>query len=305
MGSTGENILLRIKRKARELTTCDIWNVGLVTLAAPLATLDDLRLRDVRWLPPQPPYFYIADPFPYRLHGRDRLLVERYGHPKGVNGIICGADVTDGADGVSLAPAIVRDRHISYPYTFEADGQWYCAPEMNQESGCVIYRLDAEGSWRPAHHILQPHRIVDPTLFRFDERWWLFCTEPPPLHNSVLHAYYAETIAGPWAPHANNPLKRDATSARPAGRPFSIGSRLFRPAQDCSATYGGAVSVMEIQQLTPDRFAETRALRLEPDPSWPYPDGLHHLVVDGVRVYFDAKKTYRDYLLFLKLALRR
>ena len=58
---------------------------------------------------------------------------------------------------------------------------------------------------------------------------------------------------------------------------------------------------MDVVALTPTRFVEAPALRLEPDPRWPYPDGLHHLVIDGARVYFDAKKTRRDYLLPLKL----
>ena len=36
-------------------------------------------------------------------------------------------------------------------------------------------------------------------------------------------------------------------------------------------------------------------LRVEADPSWPYPDGLHHLAIDGTRVYFDAKQTRIDW----------
>jgi len=66
-------------------------------------------------------------------------------------------------------------------------------------------------------------------------------------------------------------------------------------------TYGGAVNVMEVRALTPTEFDESPALRLEPDPSWPYPDGLHHLVVEGTRVYFDAKRAHVDFLLWAKL----
>jgi hypothetical protein len=57
---------------------------------------------------------------------------------------------------------------------------------------------------------------------------------------------------------------------------------------------------MEILELTPASFREQRAVRLAPDPTWPYPHGLHHLVVDGTRVYFDAKRTRFDNLLWLK-----
>ena len=108
------------------------------------------------------------------------------------------------------------------------------------------------------------------------------------------------TIGGPWTAHPANPVKRDLATARPAGRPFPVNGRLYRPAQDCTWTYGGAVHLMEIVALTPTVFRERLALRLEPDRAWPYPDGLHHLVVDGDRVYFDAKRTYVDWLLWLR-----
>ena len=107
-------------------------------------------------------------------------------------------------------------------------------------------------------------------------------------------------LDGPWTPHAGNPIKRDAASARPGGRPFAIRDRFYRPAQDCSATYGGALHLMELLALTPTEFHERVALRLEPQRGWPYPDGLHHLVVDGTRVYFDAKRTHVDWLLWIK-----
>jgi len=281
----------------------DIWNVGIATLERPLEDLRDLvPLRHVRWLPPQPPLHFIADPFPYREGDREWLLVEQYGHPRGVRGRIARVDPSHAASAGDETIAIVRDRHVSYPCTFGDGRRSYCAPEMSQEDGCVVYALGDGGEWTPAHHILRGRRIVDPTIVAFEGRWWLFGTEPPPRHNRVLNVFYADTIAGPWLPHAANPVKRDTASARPAGRPFSLNGRLYRPAQDCTDTYGGAVHVMEIVALTPTDFHERLALRLEADPAWPYPDGLHHLVVDGTRVYFDAKRTYVDWLLCLKLA---
>jgi hypothetical protein len=283
----------------------DTWNVGIATLDRPLADVRELApLKHVRWLPPRPPLNLLADPFPYRHHGRDWLLVEEYGHPRGVRGRISRVDPDDTAAAATLQPAIVRERHISYPCTFNDGSDVYCAPEMSQEDGCVLYRLGDDGQWVPRHHVLRGARIVDPTIFRFGDRWWLFCAEPPPHHTSTLRAYFADALAGPWTAHPLNPLKRDVASSRPAGRPFAIGDRLYRPAQDCHDTYGGAVQIMEVLTLTPTGFRETVALRLEPDPTWPYPDGLHHLVVDGTRVYFDAKRRRTDFLLPFKTRRR-
>jgi hypothetical protein len=291
----------RLKHWWREAARYDTWNVSVTTLGAPLTDIQQLAPtgQSVRWLPPRPPLCYVADPFPYRHQGRDWLLVEEYGHPKGVLGRISRVDPeSDSPDGV---PVIVRESHLSYPFTFQDGADVLCSPEMHQEDGCIVYRLRDDGSWAPLHHILRGRRIVDPTFFRHDGRWWLLCTEyREKSGNLTLHGYHSDALAGPWTPHALDPLKSDLASARPAGRPFTIGPRLYRPAQDCRETYGGAIHIMEVHALSPDTFREALALRLEPDRHSPYPHGRHHLVVDGTTVYSDGKRCRVDHGLWWK-----
>lgn len=286
----------------RDVTRYDTWNVGVITLDRELTDLDQLRrLPPPRWLSERPPLYYVADPFPFRDGARDWLLVEEYGHPKGVRGRIVRVD-PDAAEPV-FEPVITASTHLSYPFTFACGDQVYCAPETSAAVGCVLYRLDEDGRWRNAHHVLTDRRLVDPTFFFHDGRWWLFANDTTGRGSLMLHAFFAIDIAGPWTPHPRNPLKVDRATSRPAGRPFVIDGRLYRPAQDCSRTYGGAVNVMAIDELTPDAFREHVALRLEADPDWPYPDGLHTLVVEGRRVYLDAKRTRWDNLWSLKVWL--
>ena len=84
--------------------------------------------------------------------------------------------------------------------------------------------------------------IVDATLFRHGELWWLAgASDPGGAHlGADLHLWHATDILGPWTPHAANPVKTDVGSARPAGRPFVSEGVLYRPAQDSSQTYGFA-----------------------------------------------------------------
>src|SRR5262249_23917134 len=148
--------LRRFRAQVPSWARYDIWNVGIAALDRPLERVADLwPLKGVRWLPPQPPLHFIADPFPFRHEGRNCLLVEAYGHPRGVRGHIARIDVDSAAATIDRAPAIARDRHISYPYTFTDGDITYCAPEMSQEDGCVLYRLGRDGGWSPAHHILR------------------------------------------------------------------------------------------------------------------------------------------------------
>jgi hypothetical protein len=273
----------------------DIWNVGVATLHHPLKDVRELeQLTAVRWLPPRDARLFVADPFPYRHRGREWLLCEEGSHAAGVPGRICRIDPANESSAAGAEIVIARASHLSYPYVFTSDAGVCCVPETLQErDGCIIYQLD-DDEWRPLHHILRGRPIADPTILQHDGRWWLFCSNEEHHGNLTLEAYSADTLAGPWTPHPLNPLKSDLSSARPAGRPFVIKRRLFRPAQDCSNHYGGAVEIMEVTELTPSRFREVRALRLEPDRTGPYPDGLHHLVIDGEKVYLDGKKRQPD-----------
>jgi hypothetical protein len=97
---------------------------------------------------------------------------------------------------------------------------------------------------------------------------------------------------GPWLPHALNPVKTDARSARPAGTPFVVAGRLYRPSQDNSRIYGGRVVVNEVEVLTPDDFAERRVGFVQPWPGSPYPDGLHTLSAVGGRTLIDGNRRH-------------
>jgi hypothetical protein len=107
-------------------------------------------------------------------------------------------------------------------------------------------------------------------------------------------------LDGVWRPHVLNPLKCDIRSARPAGRPFRLDGRLYRPAQDCSRVYGGGLAINEILDLSPSSFRERTVLTVQPDPGGPYPDGIHHLVIEDGLILLDGCRLRRDPLFLLK-----
>ncbi len=291
----------KFRRRWRRLIRFDSWNVGIARLASAPRQISDLaNLPSIRWLPPRRELYYFADPFPFQHQGQDFLLVEAYGHPKGVKGEICRIALAKDGGGVTAETVIVRPEHLSYPCIVQDGAFVYCVPEMHREGGCTFFRLEDDGSWKAAHRILPERKLVDPTIFRHDGCWWLFCTDAESGSNVALLAFHAASLEGPWTAHALNPLKCDAGTARPAGEIFRLDGLLYRPAQDCRQTYGGAVTLMEITALSPDSFREQPALRLEADSRWPYPDGLHHFVLRGDTVFFDAKRQKRSFLLWLR-----
>ncbi|MDQ2786992.1 MAG: hypothetical protein M3Y58_18535 [Chloroflexota bacterium] len=274
----------------------DRWNIGIV--AAPIETFLDADARPpVQWLPKPPPKHFLADPF-VSLDGT--LFVEEF-DDRTQRGHI--AALTALPDGSYSAPqrAIVLPVHMSYPSIIHHQGDVYCVPETGEAGEIALYKATAfPHQWTKCMTLVAGFAGLDATIFQYDDRWWLFCTEQGTFSNVMLHAWHAPDLFGPWTPHPGNPLKTDVRSSRPAGMPFMHRGHCYRPAQDCSRTYGGAVAINRIVHLSPTAFEEECVAVIAPDADSPYHYGLHTLsafdqstVIDGKGRAFAPVEVYR------------
>jgi hypothetical protein len=265
----------------------DQWNVGVVP--APIERfLDPSFIPEPRWLrAPEDPQVYVADPF--GIGAGDAMLVEAFDQRTQL-GVIRALDegATVVENGESVIPATV---HASYPYLVEHDSRVYCTPEL--AAGRCVRLFGARRfphDWEDLGVLVSDVAAVDPTVFEHGGRWWLFFTDHDIDANATLHAWHAPDLRGPWEPHASNPIKTDVRSSRPAGTPFVHAGRLYRPAQDCSATYGGGIVINEVEVLTTTRFRERVARVVAPTTGSPYPAGCHTLSATGAHTLIDGKR---------------
>jgi hypothetical protein len=292
----------KIRNQLNALFRHQQWSVGIIDQSA-VALFENLagrseRLERVAWHA-EPTGGFLADPFPLDLAGEALIIAEEFDWKTGL-GQISTMSLSPGK-ATRPRPAIRSGRHLSYPYTFRYAGETYCVPECAQGNSVVLYRLAAEeGRWVEQKQLVAGFPAVDPTIFRHEDRWWLFCTSAEAGANEYLYAWFATEPLGEWIPHAANPLKVDIRAARPAGRPFLSQGTLIRPAQDCSRIYGGAITFNRILMLTPEEFSEERAGQLLPDADR-YSAGLHTIascgeqtIVDGARLKFVPNEFWRS-----------
>lgn len=164
-------------------------------------------------------------------------------------------------------PILARPYHLSYPFVFQWQGDWYMVPETLDNRTVDLYRsTQFPFEWTHAARLLEDIDAVDATLAEIGDRWWLFTTIAPygGPENDELHIYHAASPFGPWLPHTRNPQFSDVRRARPAGRLFEIDGAWYRPAQDCSRRYGYAMTINRIAELSETTFAETCVARIEP-----------------------------------------
>jgi hypothetical protein len=279
-----------------EVWRAEHWNVGVVD--APIHSfLAGGPMPPVRWLPECPAGRFVADPFGLADGGQLRILAEEYDYVSSL-GRIVSVEVPCSAP---LAEVMHFEGHVSYPFLFRHAGSIYCVPCLSPARGVDLFRAaEFPVKWEKVATLIAGFAAQDATIFEHEGRWWLLCTASEDTPDTKLHAWFASHPAGPWEPHSLNPLKTDVRSSRPGGTPFVHGGCLYRPAQDGSTTYGGAIVLNRVVRLTPTEFEEETVAKVDPVPG-PYSCGLHTLsaigdstLVDGKRFRFSSTWTRRQ-----------
>lgn len=226
-----------------------------------------IKQGEFRYLIPPPNCFW-ADPFPLKVDGRYYIFFEEFVNELGRAHIsVVEVDET----GIVAGPTEVLklDCHLSYPFVFEWQDDYYMIPESGQRNVVELYRaVSFPFEWRPEKVLLETNRPLDATVVEVDKTWWMFVNveeEGVAVNWDELHLYYSDSLFGPWKPHARNPIISDVRSARPAGRLFWSNDVLYRPGQDSSLRYGYATTISRIASLSPVAYEEVEVVKILPD----------------------------------------
>lgn len=283
-------LVRNVARRIRQQLTREHWRIGVIEqpICRLVAAFDPAAIR---WLD-VPFEGFLADPF--GLPGPDgspTILAEAFPWEERRGHIAAIERRRDGT--LSVTPtSLTFDTHVSYPQIIEHAGEIYCIPESAAQGHVQLFRaLEFPSRWALDCVLLEGFAGADATVIRYRERWWMFTCNHADQDEAKLFIFHSTGLHGPWMPHALNPVKCDLRSSRPAGTPFmGEDGALYRPAQDCSRAYGGALVINRVTRLTPDEFHEEVAAHLRPDPAGPCPDGLHTLSAVGGLTLVDGKR---------------
>ena len=245
------------------------------------------RFRPI--LPPKDRFW--ADPFPMQVGGGYFVLFEDYPYATR-RGVISALEL--GPKGPVGAPAVVLscDYHLSYPFLFTWRGETFMMPETADAGRVEVYRaVKAPYEWTLESVVLNGAPMADCTVAEIEGRWWMFANTAVPGASfwDELHAFHGPGPLGPWTPHRANPVVSDVRRARPAGGLFRRGGEWFRPSQDCSNGYGGALNIQRIRRLDLSGYEEESVGRVSPD--WqPGLTGVHTVNAAGGLTVIDAKR---------------
>lgn len=165
--------------------------------------------------------------------------------------------------------ALERNHHLSYPFLFEEDDNLYMLPESSQNKSVDLYKCtDFPLGWEYSSNLLSNVEAADSTLFKHNNKYWLFTSareHPAASINDNLYLFFSNSLEnGIWHPHPLNPIVSCVEAARPAGRVFMKGNKIFRPAQNASKYYGYGIQIMEIIKLSEDEYEEKHVHSIHP-----------------------------------------
>ncbi|MDT7540196.1 MAG: hypothetical protein QOE33_100 [Acidobacteriota bacterium] len=235
-----------------------MWSIGIYTGESPfsLGACDGARnpvltresVSDV-------PAAFVADPFMLWVGAVWYMFFEVLNRQtnKGEIGL---ATSSDGLHWTYKQIILAEPFHLSYPYVFEWGGEYYMTPETLGAGAVRLYKAeDFPARWSHVGTLIEAS-CADPSVFRFDGKWWMFACSTPYQHDT-LRLYFAEELTGEWVEHAAGPIvEGDKRKARPGGRVLVSGDRVIRFAQDCVPAYGTQLRAFEIYELTADSYAE-------------------------------------------------
>ena len=150
-----------------------------------------------------------------------------------------------GVFGPGIEPVMLFEG--AFPSLVEEQGIRYLLSSDTSLYRCVEFPLQ----WEFQRQLVEFSSYA--TLHRASDRWWLFATGE---FEDELNLFHAAKLAGPWIPHARNPVKADARGAQPAGRLYWRNGALYRPALVNAPREAMGVALHRVLRLTPHEYAE-------------------------------------------------
>lgn len=230
---------------------------------------DDLIQACWRLRPLIPPIDrFWADPHVIKLGDRYCVFVEEVVYASG-KGHISVIEIDEQGRHGSARTVLDEAHHLSYPFVFEHEGDYFMVPESAARGTVDLYRATSfPDHWTFVEHLMTGIDAYDATLLREHDRWWLFASviKYKGAGSGELNLYSSERlIGGDWRLHPASPLSSDVIGARPAGAILRRNGRLYRPVQDGSGRYGRAIRLHEILELSETTYREQLVSGIEPD----------------------------------------
>lgn len=280
-----ESLSQRIRKKITNIFFVEQWNIGILNF--PIQQILQKEIK-ISWLKSPAKSGFHADPFGFEIDGKKFIIFEDYSKFFR-RGRIAIANF-DGQKLVNKKMILDDKKHLSYPFIIHHQGLIYMVCESCKSKKLNLYEIDKKTlELKKIREIFTDKKVIDPTIIFHQNKFWLFYTSNDG-DTSHLNIAFADSLFSDFIDHPKNPVKIDQSSSRPAGTPFILDGKIYRLGQNCSKTYGGAVVINRITELSEENFSEEFVKEIAPDAQDEYDRGLHTISEFGNLTLIDGKR---------------
>tara|TARA_B100001113_G_C21035820_1_gene590086 strand:- start:191 stop:1063 length:873 start_codon:yes stop_codon:yes gene_type:complete len=238
---------------------------------------------------------FFADPFASKFNNRNIVFFEDYNFIKN-KASISALEINSDKSYELLGTVLEESFHLSYPFVFEHENNFYMCPESHKNNDIRLYKCkEYPMKWELEKVLIKNVCAGDTNIFYHNEKWWLFTNiDSSDLskyvgdeHDSELHIYHADNLYSEWKRHKDNPVIFDSNYARNGGKILNRDNILYRVYQIHDfETYGKSFGVAKITKLTTEDYEEVKLFQVEPNF---YKDitGTHHFSFENNLAVFD------------------
>lgn len=173
--------------------------------------------------------YLLVEEFDYKIHrGRiARLIVDR------TNWTVCDCKII-----------LDLDTHLSFPMIWRENNHIYICPENCKSGAWHIYEYDEEEEKMTYIQPLIKEKLTDAILYKNKKGYYILSTYEPTPNGRCLSIYHSDTLLGKYK--QTDTIVFGENVARNAGIMFTYNGDLIRPAQECTHTYGHAISFQRV-----------------------------------------------------------
>lgn len=290
------NVVLRPLYSAYKTVVSNRYTVGIMEFENRIIEheCDNSSLK-THWIKDDYDKGWFADPFIIRVEDDDFvLLVEEFKYDIR-RGVISQLRIDRKNYSIKEVKTVLDTGfHLSFPAYYRKDNKLYFYPESAERGATYLYEYDETECKAREICIINPNKVADTTLVELPKDVmgggiFQLCTTNPNYDKDVLDVYSFSEAGCPLELKPVMALKTERATARNAGMVFHVKGKLYRPAQDCTNSYGECVEIQEM------RF-EGNGITLHPvnrifSTSSVYPDAFHTFnVFDNKWVAVDARR---------------
>ena len=123
-------------------------------------------------LPPKDRFW--ADPHIISMDKNYFIFIEEYVYSKS-KGHIALIKMDKEGNYDYLGKILEKDYHLSYPFVFQLENNFYMIPETESNNNIELYKCtDFPKKWEYHGEIMNNVNAVDTTIFNYNDKWWMF-----------------------------------------------------------------------------------------------------------------------------------